>query len=510
MDREKIEKLTEAMDALVARRREDPLSLYPLHEKQKAFVRSVLSREHKENWFIAANRSGKSDAGAYCGAMLARFGVNNSKVQPGRVQVNDRATSGWVSALDFPTSRDVVQPKYFNNGYVPAGQMHAPFIPEHEIQHWSDHDQILRLKNGSIIGFKSAESGRKKYQGAEKDWMHMDEEHPWEIYEESVIRVGNRPLNFFCTATILPPEGINTTTSWVFSKIIQPWQAGSMPHIGLFGASIYDNPGISREEIARLEAIYPLGSLSRRIRLSGEWLPGIGGSRAYTSFDRQLHVRPQPPISKMRPLCWMWDFNVEPMVSLIAQIDIDKGNPVYRVYKEIVLDEGNITDMCSIFSDHFPGHRAEVWLYGDATSNRRVGQTGKSDYYVILQEMRTLRVPIRMRVPEDNPKVADRVNSVNRVCRDEMGLIRLQVDPSCTELIADMEQVLRDQRGGIMKVRNRKDPYFRRTHTSDALGYFLAFEEPVRPPSDAIRVIPKIGAPKYSFGAYHRRMHGAR
>ena len=500
MDRGVIEAFTSSMELLARRRREDPLLNYTLHEKQRQFVTSIIDRTFKENWFIAANRSGKTDAGAYAGSKLSRFGVKSTKIQPGNIQVNDRATSGWVSALDFPTSRDVLQPKYFDNGFVPPGQVHKPFIPDHEIEEWRDHDQILKLKNGSIIGFKSAESGRKKYQGTEKDWMHMDEEHPWEIYEESVIRIGARPLNFFCTATILPPEGINTTTSWVFGKIIQPWQAGSLSHVGLYGASIYDNPGISLDEIARLEAIYPTNSLSRRIRLHGEWLPGIGGSRAYTAFDRQLHVRPQPAISKMRPLCWMWDFNVEPMVSLIGQVDYEKGSPIYRIYKEFILEEANIPDMCSLFSDHFPGHRAEVLLYGDATSDRRVGQTGKTDYYVVQQEMRSLRVPVRLRVPQANPKVADRINSVNRLCRDESGLIRISIDPSCTELIADLEQVLRDGKGGIFKVRNRKDPYFRRTHTSDALGYWTSYEEPVIPPSDHIRSAVNLRSPAYNFG----------
>lgn len=504
MQRDEIEKVAAAIETLSRRRANDPIHTYPLHKKQKLFTDSVINREAKENWFIAANRSGKSDAGAYCGAYLARFGVESSKIQAGNVQVRDRATSGWVSALDFPTSRDVVQPKYFDNGFVPPGQVHKPFIPDHEIAEWRDHDQILKLKNGSIIGFKSAESGRKKYQGAEKDWMHMDEEHPWEIYEESVIRIGNRPLNFFCTATILPPEGLNTTTSWVFSKLIQPWRAGNLPHVKLFGASIYDNPGIPREEIARLESIYPANSAARRIRLGGEWLPGIGGARAYSGFDRQLHVVPQPQISKMRPICWLWDFNVEPMVSLVGQVDMENGREIYRIHREFILDDGNIPDMCSLFSDTYPGHRAEVWLYGDASGNKRTGQTGKSDYYAVQAEMRRFRTPIKLRIPEDNPKVADRVNAVNRICRDEMGTLRLSIDPSCTELIDDLEQVLRDQKSGIFKVRNKKDPYFRRTHTSDALGYWVAFEEPVRPPSDAVRRNIKLPTPSYAFGGSRR------
>jgi phage terminase large subunit-like protein len=482
--------------SLADRRSNDPLLQFRPHEKQKQFIKSVLESEKTENWFLAGNRSGKSDAGAYCGSYLARFGLKKSKTQPGNVQVNDRATSGWVSCLDFPTSRDSIQPKYFDNGYVPAGQAHPPFIPKYEIEDWRVDEQILRLKNGSIIGFKSAESGRKKYQAAEKDWCHMDEEHPYDIYEESVIRVGARPLNFFCTATLLPPEGKQTQPSWVFQKIIEPWKAGNLPRAGVFGASIYDNPGISRDEIARLESIYPEGSVSRRIRMRGEWLPGMGGARAYPAFDKMLHVHPQPAISPYRPICWCWDFNVEPMVSIVGQAD----SGIYRVHRELILDEGSIPEMCDIFADSFGDHIGEVWLYGDATSNKRSGQTGKSDYYIILQEMRTRRASIRMKVPPDNPRVPDRVNAVNRICKDEVGRIRLQVDPSCVELIADLDGVLRDIRGGILKTRIRKDPYFRRTHTSDALGYWLSYEEPVSPPTDHVRRSLNLGTPRYAFG----------
>lgn len=478
----------------------DPLLSYPLHKKQRAFVESVLKVLHKENWFIAANRSGKSDAGAYVGAHLARFGHPDPKTSRGvpppggtTLEVRDRATSGWVSALDFPTSRDVLQPKYFNNGFAPPGQVHSPFIPDHEILDWEKQDNILKLKNGSIVGFKSADSGRRKYQGAEKDWFHMDEEHPFDIYEESVIRVGARPLLFFCTATILPPEGYAGGTSWVFPNIIQPFQDGRLKHIGVFGASIYDNPGIPRDEIARLESLYPEGSLSRRIRLEGEWLPGIGGSRAYHAFERTIHVQELPELSVHRPLCWTWDFNVEPLASLVGQFD----GEIFRVYRELVMQEGSIPEMCQLFYDKFPKHQAEIIIYGDATSGRRNSQTGQTDYFIIRNEMKHYGVPITMKVPEDNPPVPDRINAVNRALRDEDGAIRLVLDPSCQELAKDLEGVLRDNKGGILKTNNRKDPYFWRTHASDALGYWINREAPVRPYSDRRARGVSIPSPTY-------------
>jgi phage terminase large subunit-like protein len=460
-----------------ARYQDDPLWAWAPFPKQAPFVTAVLDGPTTENYFIDANRSGKSTVGAYCGARLARYGLEPTRPAVGpRTQVYDRATSGWVISLDFPLSRDTAQPLYFANGFGPPGVI--PFIPAREIQEWRAGDQILKLKNGSLIGFKSCDSGRTKFQGAAKDWVHFDEEPPMDIYEETVIRVGaHKRLRVFVTATLLPPEGIVGGVTWLFSRVLQPWEQGTLPHVGCFGASIYDNPFIDPAEVRRLEAIYPEGSVARRIRLLGEWLPGLSGARMYAAFARRLHVRPQlwPPQPR-RPLCWVWDFNVEPLATLLGQ----REGRLFRVLKELSLDEGSIGEMVDWFRTVVPSHAGEVWLYGDATGKRRTSQTGQSDYQLILNYLRTYGSPVRLKVPEDNPLVRDRVNAVNRALLDETGAQWVEVDPACPELIADLEQVISDGRGGIKKTFNRRDPYFRRTHASDALGYWISFEEPVR------------------------------
>ena len=488
------------------RQKDDPLRNFDLHSKQKPFVAACLHGPTSENWFIAANRSGKSDAGAYVGATLARFGDQSPDVRfvgakGSDISIRDRSTSGWVSALDFPTSRDTIQPKYFDNGFVPPGASHQPFIPEREIDEWRVADQILRLKNGSIIGFKSADSGRSKYQGAEKDWVHVDEEHPKEIIDEISIRVGARRLRVFHTCTLLPPVGQVGGITWVFPIVIEPFLRGELRNVNVFGSSIYDNPHIPVQEIEILEAKFPPTSTEGRIRLGGEWLPGLSGARAYTSFDRRLNSRPQPLINLRRPLAWIWDFNVEPLTSLLGQKEnLPSGKPMFRVYRELALEgSASIPEMCQLFYEVHPRHFAEIWIYGDATGRHRHPQTNKSNYTLILNEMRTYGVPFRMKVPESNPPVPDRINSVNRVMRDEDGENRFECDPSCIELTADFEQVLRDGRGGIKKSNNPKDAYYRRTHYSDAIGYWISYEEPVRLIGKEQRSLIKIKSPSYGF-----------
>ena len=163
------------------------------------------------------------------------------------------------------------------------------------------------------------------------------------------------------------------------------------------------------------------------------------------------------------------------MVSLIGCRE--KG--LFRVYKELLLEEGNIAEMCDFFKRVHTNHRAEIWLYGDQTGQNRTAQTKLSSYTMILNEMKDYPAPIRMKVPEKNPAVTDRINSMNVACKGIDGIINLEVDPSCDELIDDMEQVVSDGKQGIKKTTNKKDPYFRRTHLSDALGYWITFEAPI-------------------------------
>ena len=485
--------------AILERAATDPLLIFQPTPKQKPFIESVLYGKKAENWFVAANRSGKSDAGAYIGSSLARFGGDprSAYSEGGRVEVRDRATSGWVSSIDFPTSRDIIEPKYFDNGFVPPGATHDPFIPDREISEWRVSDRVLKLKNGSIVGFKSADAGSTKYRGAEKDWIHFDEEHSRYIYEEAVIRVGGRPLRVFGTATLLPPEGQIGGVTWIYTDIIKPWEAGRLENVGIFGASIYDNPHLDQGEIRRLEAIYPEGSTQRRIRLGGEYLPGLSGARAYPSFDRRVHMRPQPPITPRRPLCWFWDFNVEPMCSGVGQMD----GKLFRVYRVFRLDEGNVFDMVQLFYEAFPEHRGEIWVYGDATSRGRSRQTGQSDYSLILNAMRQYGCPVRLKVPEKNPMVPDRINAMNASLRDHAGVSRVELDPACDLLADDLEQTLRDDRGGIKKSHDRRDPYYQRTHLSDAFGYWVSYEAPIRRTSLFDRTMHTIGMPGYAWAS---------
>lgn len=505
MERRTLEEAV-AVDAELAERlRADPLFSWVPSPRQVPFVQSVLRDKVSEAWLIAANRSGKSDSAAYIGAVLARFGWDNPVYGAGE---SFKPTKGWVISATSNASRTVIQPKYFDNG-MGLVESHAPFIPPREIASWNINEQTLKLRNGSIIEFKSAEAKTISFAGAGVDWVHIDEEIEKPKYDELVIRVGGgRRLVVFGACTLLPPEGQAGGVSWMFDEKIKPWLAAGgtesrQPEVWdksyrLFGASVYDNPFLLPDEVSRLEGLYPVGSIERQIRLEGMWLPGLQGSRAYTSFDARVHMRPQADFIIRRPICWTWDFNVEPMISLIGQRD---GN-IFRIHKELVLDtDASIDEMVQYFHHVVPQHHGEVWIYGDASGRKRntLGPGGRSEYQVLLNLMRTYGSPVRLKVPEANPLVTNRLAAVNRVLRNEQGVSHIEIDPSCKELMADLEQVLRDHKGGIKKLSDRKNPYARRTHASDALGYWISYEEPVRSATIGQRIAHAIRNPAYAF-----------
>lgn len=479
LDRELREQALAIREELYKRQQDDPLRTFKPHKKQQLFMDKVLSREVRRAFFLAANRAGKSDAGAAVVAHVARFGWEGSTTvhYSPTTTITDRSASIWVSSLDWPSSRDICQPKLFDNGFVVHGRGHEPFIPPREVSNWSPSQQVLRLKSGSIIGFKSNDSGREKYQGTGKDLIWFDEEHDEDVYNEATIRVeAGRSLSVIVTCTLLPPEGVPGGVTWTFDKVVRPWQQGKLKDTLIVTASIYDNPNIGPDEIRFLEAIYPPGSLQRRIRLDGELLPGTGGARAFPGFSRDLHVREQSDFwHPRRPLCWCWDFNIDPLITCVGQRD----GEVFRVFDEFVTESSSLEEMCDFVWETYGGHRGEWRIYGDQTGQHRSAQTAETNYTLILRHMRAKGVMPVLKLPNQNPYVRDRINSVNRQLRDEYGETRIEIDPKCEELQLDMENVQLDKRGGIRKVTNPTDPMFKRSHAVDAFSYWVCYEAPV-------------------------------
>ena len=236
-----------------------------------------------------------------------------------------------------------------------------------------------------------------------------------------------------------------------------------------------ENRHLPREYLADMDASFDPRYHERYVQ--GKWVD-IARDRVYHQFDRAAHVRPVAYDPHL-PLVHAWDFNVNPMASVVLQ----RAGHEVRVIDEIVLPSSNTPEVCAEFLRRYGAHTAGVRVYGDATGHARGATTGTSDYIEIRRRY-ALLPGLALCVPRANMPEVDRVNAVNARLRSADGAIGLRVDPRCANLIRDFENVHYKRasrvidRPGEIAIDKGADTTL--THTSDALGYYIAARFPVR------------------------------
>jgi hypothetical protein len=203
----------------------------------------------------------------------------------------------------------------------------------------------------------------------------------------------------------------------------------------------------------------------------GEYL-NVNADRVYHSFDRSANVA-EVQIHAQLPLMWALDFNVDPMCSVVAQVQ--ESDVV--VLDEIVISRASTYDACAEFYRRYPNHRAGVVVYGDASGHAQQ-TTGRTDYDLIREFFKQTEYRnVDYRVPRSNPGVRDRILVTNAKLRNASGQVHLRVHPKCKDLIRDFEEV--SYKAGTTAIDKDRDP--RRTHLSDALGYLVWQEGRLQP-----------------------------
>ena len=223
-----------------------------------------------------------------------------------------------------------------------------------------------------------------------------------------------------------------------------------------------DNPFIPPHEVQAARADMDPRSFRQEFEASFEAVSG----RAYYGFDRSKDVRPVT-LEPALPVCVSFDFNVNPCTAVIGQPFKDEC----RVWREVFLTHtggeatrATVAKVLQLLA-HWTG---PIRLYGDA-SGTAAKTTGPSDHAVVMAAFPRAA----WYVPKTNPHVRDRISAVNARCITDDGRRHLTVDPTCTRLIADLEQVIFAENGELDK---KSNPLL--THISDALGYWVHQEWP--------------------------------
>jgi phage terminase large subunit len=318
-------------------------------------------------------------------------------------------------------------------------------------------ENVLTMKaTGSRIIFRAVEDF-ERLRGTNLAWFGLDEltyspEGAWLRLEG---RLRDPQAKRLCGFAAWTPKGYD----WVYQKFISDPVAGYSAIMATPNENTYLLDKVP-DFYERLKNSYDDNFYQQEAL--GQYLSQQGGL-VYSVFDRGDHVK-SLDVNPNCPLLWALDFNVDPMSSVVAQIE---GQTVL-VLDEFALRHASTHEACEEFEKRFPNHRSGVVIYGDASGNNQ-HTTGASDYQIVREYFRNDGARLAYKVPKANPSVRERIMLTNSKLRSASGEIRLLVDPKCKELIKDFEQVsYKAESNAIDKEKDR-----RRTHLSDALGYLL-------------------------------------
>ena len=445
-------------------------------EKQRQFLSAVW--RHDYLLYAGGYGSGKSLVGCALAILLSMVIPRNF---------------GLVGRQHASDLRDSTQRTFFE------------CLPSQWIAQWKESQSHLWLVNGSEIIFRHLDDPRG-LKSLNLGWVYIDEitdttesvfrmlqsrirlpvELPapadmvmgWPSLRRASTGINGRKI-FATTNTDAPGHWVHEL--WFGDDGARGKGLPASKRFAVHSAS-HENVHLPAEYVADMDASFDPRYHERYVE--GKWID-IGRDRVYHQFDRTVHVLPLTYDAAL-PLVHAWDFNVNPMATVVCQ----RAGGEVRVIDEIVLPSSNTPEVCGEFLRRYGAHKTGVLVYGDATAHSRGATTGASDYPLIRRLYEQLP-RLALRAPRSNMPEVDRVNAVNAKLRSAKGDVTLRIDPRCVTLIRDMENVHYKRASRVvdrpteMSVDKGADPTL--THTSDALGYYVAAEFPVRPPRPHFR-----------------------
>lgn len=222
---------------------------------------------------------------------------------------------------------------------------------------------------------------------------------------------------------------------------------------GIVHASTYDNEAnLPDDYIRALYDSYPEQLV--RAYIAGQFVNLTSGS-VYPAFDRKLNST-LATIDDDEPLHVGMDFNVLNMTGIVG---------VIRENEPLILEElTGIRDtpaMIQALHDRFP--QRDITIYPDASGGNAHTNNASTSDLALLRAERNFTI----RVPAANPRIRDRVVSVNAMLCNAKGKRRLKINPvGCPKLVEALEKQAYDANGMPDKTTGFD-------HQPDALGYLI-------------------------------------
>jgi phage terminase large subunit-like protein len=258
------------------------LTDYKPYPKQQEF--HALGLRYRERLFAAGNQLGKTYSG---GAELAYHLTGRYPPGwPGRVW--NRPTSWLAGSESGELTRDGMQrlligppaiETLWGTGLLPRDAIAQKPKRRAGIKDAIDAVVVNHVQGGqSVVQFKSFDQGRAKWQASTVDGVWLDEEPPYDVYEEAVTRTN--ATNGLVYITFTPLKGMSQVVMKFFQEPGNDRVVVQM--------TIDDVGHYSDEEKARIISSYD--DSTRDARTKG--IPVLGSGRVFNISEEQVKIAP--------------------------------------------------------------------------------------------------------------------------------------------------------------------------------------------------------------------------
>jgi phage terminase large subunit-like protein len=433
--------------------------------KHRAFFDA--GTQYRIRAFIASNRSGKSQAAAFEAASHA----TGLYVPWWAGKRFNRPVKIWACGISWGQVKEVLQSKLYGvQGNPGTGMIASNLIVNKATASGIPgalESMTVRHVNGgnSIISFKTYEQGIKAFQGAEVDFIIMDEEPPYDIFDECDTRLMTTGGVMILTFT--PQNGLTPTIVNLYQNADLLAGAEPLPDqvmllakkkehgdeaqasrdayqkktIGIVQVSMYDAPWLTREQIEDRKQKSP--PHLRDARIYGRVSVGEG-----TIYPVALDKITCAPFQI--PKHWKRTFGMDVGWQVTAAVwgALNPDDDVLYIYSEYVGQEKEPVIHASAMKQ-----RGD-WIIGniDYQAQTRNAQTGQR--LIDIYRSHGLRL-----VNADKAVDAGIVSVLERMTTG-----RLKIFNNCHGLLSEIPIYRRDSNGKIIKELD---------HSLDALRYLV-------------------------------------
>jgi phage terminase large subunit-like protein len=392
--------------------------------------------KYRERGFIAGNRVGKSQAGAFettCHAtgLYPEWWTGRRFSHPPTI---------WVGGDTATTCRDIIQQILLGNvGDFGSGMIPKDCIVETKTRrNVPDAIETIRVKHVtggvSTIVIKTYEQGRASWQGTSIDFIWIDEECPQEVYGEALMRTMTTGGSTILTFT--PLSGL---TDLVMNFLENSQETDTKYPKYVCTVSWDDVPHIKKE--AKEEMLAATPPQLRDARSKGE--PTVGSGRIYP-ISSEHYIVDDFQVPKYWRKAYGFDIGWNNTAAVFGAWD--EANDIIYIYSEYKQGESQPVVHASAIKA-----RGE-WLKGviDPAARGRSQIDGTTIFSLYKQEGLKLYLANNA-VEAGIYEVWDRLNTG-----------RLKIFKSCTAIQKEFNLYIRDEKGKIVK---------KNDHLLDALRY---------------------------------------